>query len=252
MAYNLPVNLEASPDHSPEHAQVFDQIVLSRRSVRKYTDEPVPENLMQHCLDLALLSPSSSNLQPWEFHWVRDLQKKSKMVEYCFSQPTARTAQELVVCIARTDSWKNIGGKILDSLKKQPGVSQGAIQYYEKDVPKMLRQGPFGLLGYFRKISYFVRGFSKVQVRGPGGPSELTLWAVKSATLAIQTFMLAIRAHGYDSCPMEGFDSKRVAKLLNLPKDAHIVMVVSIGKRAVGGIYGPRLRFERDLFIKTH
>ena len=62
--------------------------------------------------------------------------------------------------------------------------------------------------------------------------------------------MLSLRAYGYDSCPMEGYDSKRIKKILNLPKDAVVVMVISAGKRAVGGVYGPRIRFDENRFLK--
>ena len=60
--------------------------------------------------------------------------------------------------------------------------------------------------------------------------------------------MLAMRAEGYDTCPMEGMDSKRVKKILELPSRAEVCMVISAGKRTAKGIYGSRFRFERDTF----
>ena len=84
----------------------FVKTVESRRSIRIYNDEPVLEEDMKHCLELALLAPNSSNLQPWEFYWVRDQEKKELLVDYCLGQPAAATAQELVVCVARPDFWK--------------------------------------------------------------------------------------------------------------------------------------------------
>ena len=41
----------------------FIKVVESRRSVRVYNDEKIPEEDIQKCLDLALLAPNSSNLQ---------------------------------------------------------------------------------------------------------------------------------------------------------------------------------------------
>jgi len=52
----------------------FRKIVESRRSVRRFTDAPVPDEVVEDCLDLAMLAPNSSNLQPWEFYVVRDPQ----------------------------------------------------------------------------------------------------------------------------------------------------------------------------------
>ena len=64
----------------------------------------------------------------------------------------------------------------------------------------------------------------------------------KSAALAAQTFMLSMKAEGYDTCPMEGFDSKRVLSFLKLPKGAEINMIIAVGTAAPKGIYGDRVR----------
>ena len=40
--------------------------------------------------------------------------------------------------------------------------------------------------------------------------------------------------------------------ILGLPKEAVVTMVISAGKRAEGGVYGPRLRFDREHFVHTH
>jgi nitroreductase len=251
MKLEIPDSLEIDYT-TPLNQDEFDKVVLSRRSVRSYTSDAVPEATVRHCLELALLSPSSSNLQPWEFHWVRSPDLKAKLASYCYSQPSARTASDLIVCVARTNTWSSNLNAIVGDLKSTPGVSPSAIKYHEVDLPKMLEQGFFGLKGYWRSLKYRFKGLKKVQARRPGGPGDLLLWAVKSTTLGIQTFMLAIRAHGFDSCPMEGFDEVRVGRLLNLPSDAHIVMVVSIGKRAKNGVYGKRTRLSKDQFIKRY
>ena len=75
-------------------------------------------------------------------------------------------------------------------------------------------------------------------------------WSVKSAALAAQNLMLALRASGFDSCPLEGFDSRRVKKTLGLPHRAVVVMAIAAGKRDPERVYGPRLRFDRELFIR--
>ena len=67
----------------------FIKTVKSRRSVRTFTNEPVLEEDMRACLELTVLAPNSSNLQPWEFYWVRDKVKKEKLVHYCLGQPAA-------------------------------------------------------------------------------------------------------------------------------------------------------------------
>ena len=62
--------------------------------------------------------------------------------------------------------------------------------------------------------------------------------------------MLGLVAEGFDSCPMEGFDEKKVKKILNLNRNCHVVMILGIGKAAKDGVYGDRYRIEKNLVIK--
>ena len=45
----------------------YDDVVLGRRSIRGYKQEPVPQALIEEVLSLAMRSPSSMNTQPWNF-----------------------------------------------------------------------------------------------------------------------------------------------------------------------------------------
>ncbi len=48
----------------------YDEVVLSRRSIRGYLDKPVPRKLIEEIIALAMRSPSSMNTQPWHFHVI--------------------------------------------------------------------------------------------------------------------------------------------------------------------------------------
>lgn len=48
----------------------FDEVVLGRRSIRGYLDKPVPRELIEEVLTLAMRAPSSMNSQPWHFHII--------------------------------------------------------------------------------------------------------------------------------------------------------------------------------------
>lgn len=48
----------------------YDEVVLGRRSIRGYLDKPVPRELIEEVLALAMRSPSSMNTQPWHFHVI--------------------------------------------------------------------------------------------------------------------------------------------------------------------------------------
>lgn len=229
----------------------FKKLIIARRSVRIFTTEPIPEHVINECLDLALLAPNSSNLQPWEFYWVRTKNTKEELIKACLSQPAAKTAAELIVCIARTDTWKNNAKKMIRILESQTDYSsKTAIDYYKKLVPFAYTQGLFNIFGFIKKLILFFRGLKTATPRSPVNKKDMILWSTKTCALACENLMLALRSHSFDSCPMEGFDEKRIHKILNLSSNAYVVMVIGAGKQAPNGIYGPRIRFERELFIK--
>ncbi|TYQ02101.1 UNVERIFIED_ORG: nitroreductase [Gordonia westfalica J30] len=48
----------------------FDDVILGRRSIRGFTPEPVPRELIEGILALAMRAPSSMNTQPWNFYVI--------------------------------------------------------------------------------------------------------------------------------------------------------------------------------------
>lgn len=231
-----------------DSAAVFDAIVASRRSVRKFTEEAIPESVIEHCLDLALLAPNSSNLQPWEFHWIRTPEKKAATAKICFDQQAATTASDMIAVVARTATWRE---HARETLANWPGGDPPKIvvDYYAKICPVMYTQGPLGILGALKRVAAFGVGLFRVAPREPSSHADMRVWATKTAALAAENLMLGLEAHGYGTCPMEGFDSVRLRRLLGLPRDAATIMIVAAGRAAEEGIYGPRQRFDRERFI---
>lgn len=50
--------------------QTYSEVVLGRKSIRGYLDKPVPRELIEEILTLAMRSPTSMNTQPWHFHVI--------------------------------------------------------------------------------------------------------------------------------------------------------------------------------------
>lgn len=230
--------------------EAFSQVVRSRRSVRVFTDEKIPDAVVEKCLDLTLLAPNSSNLQPWDFYWVKSPEKMERLKEYCLGQPAAKTAPTLIVCVARPDNWKRGQKMNLDFFKTQSETPASVKTYYQKIVPFYYGNGPLHILAPFKSLLIALLGLFRVMPRGPFGKKGNTLWATKTVSLACENLMLAFRAAGYDTCPMEGFDEVRVKKLLNIPRGAAVTMVISAGKRAPNGVYAPRIRGAKSEFVK--
>jgi len=243
-----PVYIENAPEIETNE---FIKVVTSRRSVRIYEDSPIPQQIVRDCLENALLAPNSSNLQPWEFYWVKSSAKKSELIKICLSQSAARTAAELFVIVAHPKRWKKHAREMKQIYASyETPTGRKLVTYYQIIVPLLYGLGFLGLLGPVKKLYAFFLGLKKPMIRESTSKEDIKLWAVKSTALAAENLMLSFRAYGFDTCPMEGFDSKRIKKLLDLPKDSIVLMVISAGKRAEGGINTPRIRFDSSRFIQ--
>lgn len=235
------------------------EAIAYRRSVRVYdAEQPIDKNVVRKCIEQATLAPTSSNLQLWEFYHITDENTKAKMVKACLSQTASRTAQQFVVAVSRKDKWKERVKANLDFMESQFVVQDKrdnkrekmATNYYTKIIPTLYSDF-FGILGVFKRIAATLKGISSPSYRQVL-KGDLDIVAHKSTALAAQNFMLSMAAHGYDTCPMEGFDSKRVKAILEIPDSAMITMVISCGIRGKGGIYGPQFRvpFNQVYFEK--
>lgn len=59
------------------------EAIKTRRSIRNYRDEPIPEESIKAILEAGRWAPSAKNSQPWKFILVRDSEIKKKLAE-CF------------------------------------------------------------------------------------------------------------------------------------------------------------------------
>lgn len=48
----------------------YDEVVLGRRSIRGYKPDPVPREVIEEVLALAMRAPTSMNTQPWHFYVI--------------------------------------------------------------------------------------------------------------------------------------------------------------------------------------
>ena len=203
------------------YSNEFQKIIEFRRSNRKFDASiEVPDDVIRKSLERAVLSPNSSNMQLWEFYWLRTPEIKEKFVPLCLGQQAAKTAKHMVVFVTRRDKWKERAAwnikKIKESVKGEPDVAvKRAMDYYGKVMPLVYMQEPLGLMTILRKSISFFAGLFKPFYRS-GGSTQQKVVVHKSCALAAQTFMLSIAAEGFHSCPMEGFDANALDALLNL------------------------------------
>lgn len=240
--------------------KTVSEAIAYRRSTRVYKDDPIDTDKVKQCLVNATLAPTSSNLQLWEFYHITDKTVMSELAEACFNQSAAKTAQQMVVIVARKDLWRKRAKANIDFLNKaynKPDLSERdlkrkkmATNYYKKLIPTIYIDF-LGILGCIKFFVFQIIGFFKPIYRQTR-LSDMRIVAHKSAGLAAQNFMTSMAAINYDTCPMEGSDSLRVKQILNLPRGAEINMLISCGIRDDKGIYGPRFRvpFE-DVYFEV-
>ena len=229
--------------------KTVSEAIAYRRSVRVYDPtKSIDTAVVKQCVQQATIAPTSSNLQLWEFYHVTDPSAKAKIAEACFNQAAAKTALQFVIPVVRKDLWKSrvkanlafLNAQFEAQGKRDSKREKMATNYYTKIIPTLYTDY-FGILGFFKGIFAYITGLSKPMYRQVSA-SDLKVVAHKSTALAAQNFMISMAAHGYDTCPMEGFDSKRIKDILGLPKGAMINMIISCGIRGEGGIYGPQFR----------
>ena len=228
-----------------------------RRSIRHYDpNSEIDKEIVKKCIEQAILAPNSSNLQLWQFYHIIDKKIIDQLSKSCFNQPAARTSKQLIAIVVRKDVWKKRANSNADFLKshffkKNSTIKKRdkmAVNYYKKLIPAIYSDF-FGVFGFIRYVLVLFTGLFRPiyrQVRS----SDLRVVAHKSSALAAENFMLSMAAYGYDTCPMEGFDSLRAKKILKLPYSSEINMIISCGIRSEKGVYGPRFRipFEEIYF----
>jgi len=234
--------------------KTVSEAIRFRRSVRKFdSNKELNNELVKKCIENAALAPTSSNLQLWEFYHITDKTLIERISKSCFDQPAAKTAKQLIITVVRKDLWKlraNSNIEFFNSKKNDMSKNQLKMvnNYYKKVIPFVYKDF-FGLLSIFKYIFAYFLGIFRVMYRQVRN-SDLRIVAHKSAALASQNFMISMAAINYDTCPMEGFDSLRVKKILKLSYRSEINMIIGCGIRLEEGVYGERFRipFESIYF----
>ena len=228
----------------------LQEIVNYRRSIRHYKALPIDSAKVKQCLELATLAPNSSNLQLWEFYHITSPEILKELAVACLGQEAATTAQEMVVFVTRQDLYRERAQKMMELgmqnvLKNSPVEKQETRVntwklYYGRIIPFLYSRFG-GIFGFVRKLIMNIVGMFR-PITYEVSENDVRVVVHKTCALAAQTFMLAMANEKYDTCPMEGFDSRKIKRILKLPYGAEINMVVSCGIRDDKGVWGDRIR----------
>ena len=175
----------------------FDAI-KKRRSVKHYdANHELTDDEISRLMSLAVLSPTSFNMQNWRFVLVKDPEIRKQIRTAAWDQAQVTDSSALIVVCADLKSWKN-----------------NPAQYWV-NAPKEAQDFLVSAMGPFYE--------GKDQLQRDE--------AMRSCGIAAQTIMLAAKSMGYDSNPMIGFDPDKVAEIIKLPENHVISMLIAIGKQ---------------------
>ncbi|MDU5109105.1 MAG: nitroreductase family protein [Clostridium sp.] len=198
----------------------FNEILRGRRSIRTYdTSVKISKEEMAEILEEATLAPSSLNMQPWRFLVIESEEGKANLAPLArFNQLQVKTSSAVIA--------------IFGDLKN--------FDYSEEIYSKAVELG------------YMPIEVKEKQIRGitahaatldPQVNKEAVL--VDGGLVAMQ-LMLVARSHGYDTCPIGGYDKDKIAEVFDIDKDRYVpVMLISIGKAADNGYKSVRLPIEQ-------
>ena len=230
----------------------LEEALNYRRAVRVFDrNRPIDPEKVKHCLELAALAPSSSNMQLWECYHITQPDLMARISVASLGQTATATASEIVIFVTRQDLYLQRAKFVLDfergniarnsPKERQAKRIKDRELYYGKLMPFIYARF-FGILGAFRKLLAWCIGLFRPIMREVS-ECDMRVTVNKSCALAAQTFMIAMASEGYDTCPLEGVDTKRIKKLLKLPRRAGINMVIPCGIRdGEKGIWGERGR----------
>ncbi len=89
---------------------LFD-VLKTRRSVRAYSDQPIPPEILDRLKEAIRVAPSACNIQPWHFVLVADAGLREKLAAASYKQSwMAKAAIIVVACGIPAKAYKYMGG----------------------------------------------------------------------------------------------------------------------------------------------
>ncbi|MCD8377539.1 MAG: nitroreductase family protein [Candidatus Gastranaerophilales bacterium] len=98
-------------------------LIKTRKSVRKYKEQNISNEVLKEVLDAGRMAPSWMNVQSWHFIVVRN--NKELLSQLANNQPHVRYADAVIVCVADMGAWKK---ERFSEVLKQRGMQDSGIE----------------------------------------------------------------------------------------------------------------------------
>ncbi|GIQ63051.1 NAD(P)H nitroreductase [Paenibacillus cisolokensis] len=186
------------------------QVIHERRSIRKFTEEPVSVRHIRELIDCARYAPSDTNSQTWEFIAITNRAKIKAIEEMTWEQLHIRAEEA--------------AGRGLEREAKLLLKSFGPYATAFSDAPALIVCLATPYESKFRERIFDPIGLVPDEVWREEG--------IKSSCLAAQNLMLAAHALGLATCPMTGpvlLAEKQLKAYLGIDDSRDINMVIALG-----------------------
>jgi nitroreductase/dihydropteridine reductase len=173
---------------------------------------------LSELLEVLRLAPSSYGLQPWKFVIVKDQALRKELRKFAWDQAQITEASDLVVFCSLKQMDANHIKKIVSQTAQARSVSVESLVRFEQVLVDFLQSQSL---------------------------QEMTVWMKKQVYIALGMFLSACAQKRIDACPMEGFVSQEVDKVLGFEKlGIESTVLCPIGYRAKDDRYA-RLKKAR-------
>ncbi|MCP4681172.1 MAG: nitroreductase family protein [Desulfobacterales bacterium] len=197
----------------------FKNVVNQRRAVNFFdTQKPVSDALIKEMIELAAMTPSSFNLQPWSLMILKEADEKMRLQKLAWDQPKVSEAPLVFIVLADRDGWK------------------GGHPFVEKNFKEMVGTGSMSKEQY----DWFLGA-----CKGLYGETEekQQAFACKNTGFFAMALMFAAKSLGLDTHPMDGFDHEGVKKGFNIPNNFWIPLLLAVGYfDKTKELHGPKWR----------
>ncbi|MBU6950860.1 MULTISPECIES: nitroreductase family protein [unclassified Hahella] len=186
------------PGSQRQDAAVLSKLLRKRKAYKRFhADCVIPETDVEYILQQASLSPSAFNIQHWRVIRVRRQALRNEILKAAWNQKQISEAAEILVVCADKKAWATPGMPFCHSRNPQDRAA-------------------------------FANMLRSIYANNPALERDE---AMRSANLFAMSVMLIAESLDYQSCPMSGFNYKRVSELLHLDEDrVEIAMILTIGK----------------------
>ncbi|WKB50703.1 nitroreductase family protein [Eleftheria terrae] len=181
-------------------------LIESRFSANHYDPEQrMDDDEITELVRLATLAPTAFHLQNWKFIAVRTPQAKARLKAVCYAQHKVVDAAVTFIICGTLGAHEGLAAAL------QPSVDAGIVE------PSLVD-----------------RWVGMARQSHQGNPVLQRDEAVRSASLAAMTLMLAAEARGWATGPMSGFDPSGVAREFGLADNELPVILLTVGRSAPG------------------